>query len=98
MGVGVPAALFTFGLSIPFCATVGAVVGGGTGATMGGTTGLVTGGAAGYQVYAHKEGIKDGAASVINKGKETVSASSEFITTKVGNVFGRKSTGLVAAN
>merc|ERR1712050_544193 len=45
--VGVPAALFTFGMSIPLCATVGAVVGGGTGATVGGTTGLVTGGVAG---------------------------------------------------
>merc|ERR1711920_672874 len=63
--VGVPAAIFTFGLSIPFCATVGAVVGGGTCATVGGTTGLLTGGAAGYHVYAHKEGIKDGAASAI---------------------------------
>merc|ERR1712190_264584 len=81
--VGVPAAIFTFGLSIPFCATVGAVVGGGTGATVGGTTGLVTGGAAGYEVYAHKEGIIDGAASVFNKGKKTVSVSTEFITTRV---------------
>merc|ERR1712125_120504 len=50
--VGVPAALFTFGLSIPVCATVGAVVGGGTGVTVGGTTGLVGGGAAGYLGYA----------------------------------------------
>jgi hypothetical protein len=30
--VGLPAALFTFGLSIPVCATAGAVVGGGAGA------------------------------------------------------------------
>merc|ERR1711972_133137 len=98
MGVGVPAALFTFGMSIPLCATIGAVVGGGTGATVGGTTGLVTGGAAGYQVFAHKEGIKDGAASVLNKGKKTVSASTEFITTRVGNVLGRKSIEVVAPN
>merc|ERR1712151_423709 len=52
--VGVPAALFTLGLSIPVCATVGAVVGGGTGATVCGTTGLVGGGTAGYLGYAHK--------------------------------------------
>merc|ERR1712110_231774 len=88
--VGLPAALFTFGLSIPFCGTVGAVVGGGTGATVCGTTGLVTGGAAGYQAYAHREAIKDGAAAAINKGKATVSASTEFITTRVGNAMGRK--------
>merc|ERR1712061_876859 len=84
--VGVPAALFTFGMSIPVCATVGAVVGGGTGATVGGTTGLVTGGAAGYHGYAHKEGIMDAAASVINKGKTTVATSTEFIRTKFSNV------------
>merc|ERR1711915_474228 len=88
--VGVPAALFTFGLSIPVCATVGAVVGGGTGVTVGGTTGLVTGGTVGYQAYAHKEGIKDGAANLINKGKATMSASTVFITTKVGSALGRK--------
>merc|ERR1712203_249538 len=88
--VGVPAAIFTFGLSIPFCATVGAVVGGGTGATVGGTTGLVTGGAAGYQVYAHKEGIKDGAANVINTGKAKVATSTEFVRTRVSSAFARK--------
>merc|ERR1712083_860634 len=95
-GVGLPAALFTLGLSIPVCATVGAVVGGGTGATVGGTTGLVTGGTAGYQAYAHKKEIKDGAVAVINKagelkdyGKATVSASAKFITTKVSRALGR---------
>merc|ERR1712061_321860 len=92
--VGVPAALFTFGLSIPVCATVGAVVGGGTGATVGGTTGLVTGGAAGYHAYAHKDGIMDAAASVINKGKTTVVTSTDFVRTSVGNVLSRKSKAL----
>merc|ERR1719436_862379 len=88
--VGVPAALFTFGLSIPVSATVGAVVGGGTGATVGGTSGLFTGGLVGYQAYAHKEGIKDGAANVTKRVKATVSASTEFITTRVGSALGRK--------
>merc|ERR1712190_98137 len=73
--VGVPAAIFTFGLSIPVCATVGAVVGGGTGATVGGTTGLVTGGAAGYHGYANKEGIIDGTTNAINTGKAKVATS-----------------------
>merc|ERR1712060_644828 len=92
--VGVPAALFTFGLSIPVCATVGAVVGGGTGATVGGTTGLVGGGTAGYLGYAHKDEIKDGATSVINKvgeykdfGKAKVSESAGAITSRVSSVL-----------
>merc|ERR1712176_1317203 len=67
--VGVPTALFTFGLSIPVCATVGAVFGGGTGASVGGTSGLFTGGVVGYQAYAHKEGIKACPGNLINKGK-----------------------------
>merc|ERR1711870_215573 len=88
--VGVPAALFTFGMSVPLCATVGAVVGGSTGVTVGGTTGLVTGGAAGYNAYAHKEGIIDGAANVINTGKAKVATSTEFIRTRVSSAFARK--------
>merc|ERR1712228_943535 len=96
--VGVPAALFTLGLSIPLCSTVGAVVGGGTGATVCGTTGLVSGGAAGYLGYAHKEEIKHGTISVINKvgeykdyGKAKVSDSFVAVTNKVSNVLGRSS-------
>merc|ERR1712190_191058 len=94
--VGVPAALFTFGLSIPLCSTVGAVVGGGTGATVCGTTGLVGGGAVGYLGYAHKEEIKHGTTGVINKvgeykdfGKAKVSESAAAITNKVCSVLGR---------
>merc|ERR1712039_909640 len=96
--VGVPAALFTFGLSIPFCSTVGAVIGGGTGATVCGTTGLVGGGTAGYLGYAHREEIKTGTTSVINKvgeykdcGKAKVSDSVVAITNRVCNVLGRSS-------
>merc|ERR1711874_360013 len=44
---GMPAALLTFGLSIPICSAIGAVVGGGTGAAVGGTAGFVGGSAAG---------------------------------------------------
>merc|ERR1712051_712405 len=94
--VGVPAALFTFGLSIPACATVGAVVGGGTGATLCGATGLVGGGTVGYLGYAHKEEIKNGTTSVINKvaeyrdyGMAKVSESAVTITNKVSSVLGR---------
>merc|ERR1712217_811533 len=96
--VGVPAALFTFGLSIPVCATVGAVVGGGTGATVCGTTGLVGGGTAGYLGYAHKEEIKSGTTGVINKvgeykdcGKAKVSDSVVAITNRVSSIIGRSS-------
>merc|ERR1711920_326332 len=96
--VGVPAALFTLGLSIPFCATVGAVIGGGTGATVCGTTGLVGGGTAGYLGYAHREEIKTGTTSVINKvceykdcGKLKVSDSVVAITNRVSSILGRSS-------
>merc|ERR1712050_219252 len=97
-GVGLPAALFTFGLSIPFCSTVGAVVGGGTGATVCGATGLVGGGTAGYLGYAHKEEIKNGTTGVINKvseykdcGKAKVSESVVAITNRVSSILGRSS-------
>merc|ERR1740123_1750932 len=44
--VGIPFALFTFGLSIPFSVTVGAVVGG--------TAGCATGGAAGLTGFTYR--------------------------------------------
>merc|ERR1712224_736050 len=48
-----PAALFTFGLSIP----VGAAIGAGNGLCVGGSVGVVTGGAAGYKTHREKENI-----------------------------------------
>jgi len=63
--VGLPAALFTFGLSIPVCATVGGAVG----ATAGATTGAAAGGAAGYNGHKYKKEISDGARSIFGKAK-----------------------------
>merc|ERR1711862_8573 len=51
--VGIPAAIFTFGLSIPVCAVIGGGVGLCTGGTVGTTVGAV-GGAAGYQAYENR--------------------------------------------
>lgn len=53
----VPAAFFTFGLSIPVGAAIGAGAGLCIGSTAGGATGLVTGGAAGYNAHKHKDQI-----------------------------------------
>merc|ERR1712232_297164 len=98
--VGVPAALFTFGLSIPVCATIGAAIGGGTGATVGGTTGFVSGGAMGHYGYKNREGIKDVTTSVVNKvdecktyAKTKVSNSADYISTRVNAVLGRGHSG-----
>lgn len=51
--VGIPAALFTFGLSIPVCA----VIGGGVGTAAGSTSGAVVGGAAGYGGHKYRKEI-----------------------------------------
>jgi hypothetical protein len=58
-----PAALFTFGLSIP----VGAAVGAGSGLCVGGSVGIVTGGAAGYKTHREKETISNALNSVFTK-------------------------------
>jgi hypothetical protein len=63
--VGLPAALFTFGLSIPVCATVG----GAMGATAGATTGAAAGGAAGYTGHKYKKEISDNARSLFGKAR-----------------------------
>jgi len=55
--VSIPAALFTFGLSIPLGAAIGAGAGLCIGSTAGGATGLVSGGAAGYNAHKHKDQI-----------------------------------------
>merc|ERR1719220_505277 len=55
--VGVVPAIFTFGLSIPFCAVVGGGCGLAAGAAAGGTTGVVAG-AGGYQAYSRRETIR----------------------------------------
>lgn len=57
--VGIVPAFFTFGLSIPVGAALGAATGLGVGTAVGGTAGLVGGGAAGYGAYGYKEQIGD---------------------------------------
>merc|ERR1711870_215708 len=59
--VGIAPALFTFGLSIPFCAVIGGGVGVCAGTAVGGTTGAVGGGAVGYGVYGKRTEIAEGA-------------------------------------
>jgi len=54
--VGVVPAIFTFGLSIPFCAVLGGGCGLAVGAAAGGTAGVVAG-AGGYQAYSRRETI-----------------------------------------
>jgi len=84
--VGLPLALFTFGLSIP----VGAVLGGGAGLVVGvatgATAGAMGGGAAGYGAYQHRDEIRSAAGAVAakaNSGAEFVrgktSSGAEFV-------------------
>jgi len=94
--VGVIPALFTFGLSIPVCAVVGATVGGGTGVAVGGTTGIAAGGCAGYYGYAHKDEISDGVAGACKRvdgyqklARGKVCDSASLIGGKVNNILGR---------
>jgi len=67
---GLPLALFTFGLSIPVGAVIGAgsglVIGAGVGVTAGG----VAGGAAGYGAYQKKDEIAGAAKYVAGKAQE----------------------------
>lgn len=60
---GLPAAFFTFGLSIP----VGALLGGTTGLVAGGTAGLIGGGAAGHSAHKHKDEIRNGMSKVSDR-------------------------------
>merc|ERR1712071_491117 len=76
--VGVVPAIFTFGLSIPVCAVIGATLGGGAGATAGGTGGAVAGGAAGYTGHKYRKEITSGASGL----KLTVSSSAGTIKVK----------------
>jgi len=63
VAVGVVPALFTFGLSIPFCAVIGGGMGLVTGTTLGGTTGAI----AGAGVYKKREAIRSSAKDLSNK-------------------------------
>jgi len=61
--VGVVPALFTFGLSIPFGAAIGAGCGAVAGGAAGGTVGFAGAGAAGYGAYTKRTEIKSGVAA-----------------------------------
>lgn len=65
--IGLPAAIFTFGLSIPICATIGGGMGCVAGATSGGAVGGVAGGAAGYNAHKYQHEIAGGAQSAWGK-------------------------------
>jgi len=71
--VGFVPALFTFGLSIPVGAVIGAAVGTGVGLTAGGGGGLIVGGAAGHLGHAYRAEIKNGFLHIKTKtGERTV--------------------------
>merc|ERR1740130_2034026 len=61
--VGLPLALFTFGLSIPVCAVAGLWVG----TNVGGSAGAVGGGAVGYGGFTHRKAISEGVHSSWSK-------------------------------
>lgn len=76
--VGVVPAVFTFGLSIPFCAAVGGGAGFFCGAAVGSTTGAITGGATGYGVYARRNQLRSRAEQTLAK----VSSGADFVKTR----------------
>jgi hypothetical protein len=95
--MGVPAALFTFGMSIPIGAAVGSAAGFCTGAAVGGGVGLVGGGAAGYGVYTKKDklrnrmveswaNLKHGAGSATSR---TCESAADLRSRIVGRVSGK---------
>jgi len=84
--MGLPLALFTFGLSIPFGAALGGGAGLVVGATTGASAGAVGAGAAGYGAYQHRGEIRSAANKVTTKASSGVefvkgraSSSAEFV-------------------
>jgi len=83
---GLPAAFFTFGLSIPIAAAAGGATGLCAGAVTGGAVGLVGGGATARTVHKHSDDIKGGAAGAFNKAsgyKDFVSQKAKGYTSSV---------------
>lgn len=70
---GVPAALFTLGLSVPVGGVLGTSTGFCVGGAVGSTVGLVGGGAAGYGVYTKKDDLRE----TINTGLGSLRESLE---------------------
>merc|ERR1740130_2517834 len=91
---GVPAAFFTFGLSIPLGAAMGGATGLCAGAVTGGAVGLVGGGATARTVHKHSDGIKGGAAGALNRAsgyKLYVSQKAKGCTNSVAAATMRRS-------
>jgi hypothetical protein len=80
----VPAAFFTFGLSIP----VGAAVGAGSGFCVGGSVGLVTGGTAGYKTYKNKATIASTVSSAFAKAQACKEKAIDSTSQVVGSLGG----------
>jgi len=95
--VGLPFVLFTFGLSVPFSAAVGAGVAGSTGVMAGGTAGCATGGTVGYTIFTWRKELREFVNKVVDKFKQAKNASlagvmSAFAATKARLVAARLST------
>lgn len=80
--VGLVPTLFTFGLSIPFCAVVGGGCGLAAGATAGGTAGAAVG-VGGYATYTKREAIRQGIRSTIEKAGKTVGSVADQVKQKM---------------
>merc|ERR1712242_559675 len=84
VAVGVVPAIFTLGLSIPFCAVVGGGCGLAVGAAAGGTTGVVAGAGA-YQAYSRRETIH----RTVGKLTEKARSSSRSLRSNRSGAIGR---------
>merc|ERR1712137_1053987 len=85
--VGLPFVLFTFGLSVPFSAVIGAGVGGSTSMIVGGTAGCAVGSTLGYTVFTWRKEIRELVGKVqvkVKQGKDVAfaRASTAFAATK----------------
>merc|ERR1719499_925142 len=74
--IGLVPALFTFGLSIPFCAVIGGGCGGAIGTAVGGTAGGVVG-VSGYAAYTRREAIAKAIRSTIEKVGSSAKSAAE---------------------
>merc|ERR1712012_922538 len=81
--VGVVPAIFTFGLSIPFCAVLVGGCGLAAGAAAGGTTGVVAG-AGGYQAFSRRETIR----GTVGKLTEKACSSASSLRSNLGGATG----------
>jgi len=85
----VPAAFFTFGLSLP----VGAAIGASSGACIGSSTGFVAGGVAGYKAHKEKETIGRTVGSAVDKVKAGKDKVFDSASTLRSSAFAKASAG-----